>query len=253
MMTQQLIQSNWHLDQVHPLFYLIVYAIDTLCTVYGVSGLVSHVAERLGLQGLQNAIQRFLYDQLNPDAEIPGDRADLHVCPVFHGKVRVFHSASATFCAPSDQSGVGGMHHEIIRATPSWQGGHPCYDCILVAKGGTDTEGFCSLMVGRVRLFFSCVHEGHRYSCALIDWFVPIAEEPDELTGMWIVAPEVDNDGRRVQSLISLDLVVRGAHLIGVYGSDLLPIDLHFLESLDAFKAYYVNKYIDHHANTLVF
>ena len=27
----------------------------------------------------------------------------------------------------------------------------------------------------------------------------------------------------------------------------------NFSESLDAFKAYYVNKYIDHHANMLVF
>jgi len=252
-MTQQLIQSNWHLDQVCLSFCLIVNAIDALGTVYGVSGLVSHVVECLGLQGLQDMIQRFLYDQLNPDAEIPGDRADLRACPVFHRKVRVFHSATTTFCAPSNQSGVGGMRREIIRATPSWQGGHPRYDCIFVAKGGTDTEGFRSVMVGRVRLFFSCVHAGHCYSCALVDWFVPIAEEPDELTGMWVVAPEVDNDGRRVQSVISLDSVVRGAHLIGVYGNGLLPVDLHFSESLDAFKAYYVNKYIDHHANTLVF
>ena len=100
------------------------------------------------------------------------------------------------------------MHHEIIHATPSWQGGHPHYDCIFVAKGGTDTEGFCSVMVGRVCLFFSCVHAGHCYSCVLVDWFVPIAEEPDELTGMWVVAPEVDNDGHHVQSVISLNSVV---------------------------------------------
>ena len=219
----------------------------------GVSGLILHVEESLGLQGLQDAIRHFLYDQLNPDADIPGDQADLRICPVFHGKVQVFHSAAATFCAPSDQLGIGGMHCEIIHATPSWQGGHPHYDCVFVAKGGMDTEGFRSLLVGRVHLFFSCVHTGHLYSCTLVDWFVPIAEEPDKLTGMWIVAPEVDNDGRCIQSVISLDSVVRGVHLIGVYGSEFIPVDLHFSESLDAFKAYYVNKYIDHHANTLVF
>jgi len=104
-----------------------------------VSGTVLHVADCLGLEGLQEAIRCFLYDQVNPDAEIPGDRVDLHLCPLFQGKVQVFHSAAATFCAPSDQSGVGGMRHEIIRATPSWQGGPPCYDCIYVAKGGMDT------------------------------------------------------------------------------------------------------------------
>ena len=236
-----------------------VISIDTLlyqhivCAVYGVSGAVADVADRLGLQGLQEAIRHFLYDQLYPDAEIPGDRTDLCVCPLFQGKVRVFHSATATFCAPSDQSGVGGMRREIIHATPSWQGGPPHYDCVYVAKGGVETEGFRSLLVGRVCLFFSCVHAGHRYSCALLDWFIPIADEPNELTGMWIVVLEVDNNGRRVQSVVALDSVVQGAHLIGVYGREFIPVDLHFSESLDAFKAYYVNKYIDHQANMLVF
>ena len=81
--------------------------------------MVLHVADRLGLQGLQEAIHCFLYNQVNPDAEIPGDRVDLCLCPLFQGRVWVFHSAAATFCAPSDQSGIGGMCHEIIHATPS--------------------------------------------------------------------------------------------------------------------------------------
>ncbi|KIM50469.1 hypothetical protein SCLCIDRAFT_94002, partial [Scleroderma citrinum Foug A] len=140
------------------------------------------------------------------------------------------------------------MHHEIIHATPSWQGGPPHYDCIYVAKGGMDMEGFRSLMVGRVHLFFSCVHAGEDYSCALVDWFIPVDDKPDEVTGMWIVAPEMDNNGHRVQSVVSLDSMVQGAHLIGVYGSEFIPVNLHFSESLDVFQSYYVNKYIDHHA-----
>ena len=224
-----------------------------LCAVSGVSGLVSHVAEQLGLQGLQDAIQHFLYNQLYPNVEIPGDHVDLCVCPLFQGRVWVFHSAAATFCMPSNQSGVGGMHREIICATPTWQGGAPCYDCVYVAKGGVDTEGFWSLMVGRVHLFFSCVHAGDCYLCALVDWFIPIADEPDKLTGMWMVVLEVDNDGWWVQSVVSLGSIVQGAHLIGVYGGEFIPVDLHFSKSLDAFEAYCVNKYIDHHANILVF
>ncbi|KIM50686.1 hypothetical protein SCLCIDRAFT_144849, partial [Scleroderma citrinum Foug A] len=168
-------------------------------------------------------------------------------------RVQVFYSAVATFCMPSDQSGVGGMCREIIRAMLSWQGDPPHYDCVYVAKGGMETEGFCSLMVGRVHLFFSCVHVRHNYSCALVDWFMPVADEPDRLTGMWIMAPEVDDSGHCVQCVISLDSVVHGAHFIGVYGGDFIPVDLRFSDSLDAFKAYYVNKYIDHHANMLVF
>ncbi|KIM63074.1 hypothetical protein SCLCIDRAFT_39268, partial [Scleroderma citrinum Foug A] len=58
---------------------------------------------------LQEAIHCFLYDQVNPDAEIPGDHVDLHLCPLFQGKVWVFHSAAAMFCAPSDQPGIEGM------------------------------------------------------------------------------------------------------------------------------------------------
>ncbi|KIM62264.1 hypothetical protein SCLCIDRAFT_120036 [Scleroderma citrinum Foug A] len=193
------------------------------------SGLVLHVAERLGLRGLQDAIRCFLYDQLYPDAEIPGDCADLRVCPLFQSRIQVFHSATATFCAPSDQSGVGGMHCEMIRATPSWQGGPPRYDCVYVAKGGVETEGFCSLMVGRVHLFFSCMHTGVCYSCTLVDWFIPIADGPDELTGMWIVVPEVDNDGRRVQSVVSLDSMVRGAHLREFMAVNLFPLTSTFL------------------------
>ena len=56
-------------------------------------------------------------------------------------------------------------------------------------------EGFRSLMVGRVHLFFSCEHAGEDYLCALVDWFIPVDDEPDEVTGMWIVALEMDNNG----------------------------------------------------------
>ena len=85
-----------------------------------VSGIVTHVADCLGLPTLQEEIRHFLYDQLYPFSDIPGDRVDLRVCPDFQGKVSVFNSAKAVFFAPSDQSGVGGMRREIIHATPSW-------------------------------------------------------------------------------------------------------------------------------------
>ena len=64
----------------------------------------------------------------------------------------MFNSVKAVFFVPSDQSGVGGMCHEIICATPSWRGGPGRYDCVYVAKGGMDTDGFQSLLVARVRL-----------------------------------------------------------------------------------------------------
>ncbi|KAF8233892.1 hypothetical protein L208DRAFT_1006870, partial [Tricholoma matsutake] len=41
-------------------------------------------------------------------------------------------SAIATFHAPSDISGIGGMHHEHIHTVKSWQKGPGRYDTIFV-------------------------------------------------------------------------------------------------------------------------
>ena len=71
------------------------------------------------------------------------------------------------------------------------------------------------------------------------------------LTGMWIVALEMKAAGQRVRAVISVKTILRGAHLIGVYGEEHLPASFHFSKSLNAFNAYYVNKYIDHHSFTL--
>ncbi|KAI9573323.1 hypothetical protein HD554DRAFT_1171973, partial [Boletus coccyginus] len=54
-----------------------------------------------------------------------------------------------------------------------------------------------------------------------------------------------------VRAVISVKTILRGVHLIGVYGKEHLPVRFHFSESLTAFNAYYVNKYIDHHSYTI--
>ena len=65
-------------------------------------------------------IRCFLYDQLNPESELTSADVRLHDCPAFTGKVSVFSSAAATYYAPSNPSGVGGMCREHIQATRSW-------------------------------------------------------------------------------------------------------------------------------------
>lgn len=95
--------------------------------------------------------------------------------------------------------------------------------------------------------------QGDQIPCALIEWFSPVGEECDEDTGMWIVEPDIDIDGHRILGIIHIDTIIRCAHLIGVAGSDLIPVDLTFSDSLDAFKSFYVNKYADHHAHELAF
>lgn len=65
----------------------------------------------------------------------------------------MYNSARATFYAPSDLSGIGGMHHERIRATRSWYGGSPRYDCVFLGRG-TEEVGFSGLHAAHVLLFF---------------------------------------------------------------------------------------------------
>jgi len=54
-------------------------------------------------------------------------------------------------------------------------------------------------------------------------------------------------------SIIHLDSMVCGAHLMGIAGTTRIPHHLMFDRSLDAFQGFYVNKYIDHHAHEYVF
>ena len=140
------------------------------------------------------------------------------------------------------------MHRERIRAVSTWRNGPARYDCVYVSTD-PKAEGMRGLDVARVRLFFEFSFNGIKYPCALIQWFSRVADGPDEDTGMWIVQPDKDvSSGLPIRQIIHLDTIVRAAHLIGVYGDVFLPRELTFDRSLDAFHAYYVNKFIDHHA-----
>jgi hypothetical protein len=192
-------------------------------------------------------IRRFLYDQLHPDGPLTSSEVSLATCPFFDGRIFVYYSASATFFAPSDLSGVGGMRREHIRATPSWRKGPPRYDCVFL-NSDPDLAGMLGLDVVRVLLFFSFKFRNVSYPCAFVSWYSRLGDEPDENTGMWKVEPEVDVNGSPVVSVIHLDCVLRAAHLIGVYGEDFISADLKEFQSLDTFRTFYVNKFADHHA-----
>src|SRR5258707_7794315 len=76
-------------------------------------------------------ICRFLYAQRHPESNIK--HISLDNLPAFHEKVTLYPSAVATFYAPSDISGTGGMHCEYICTTLDWGKKHECrYDCIFV-------------------------------------------------------------------------------------------------------------------------
>ena len=99
----------------------------------------------------------------------------------------------------------------------------------------------------------SFMFEGKKYPCALVEWFSQIGNIPDVETGLWVVEPDLNDDGSRYCSIIHIDSIVRGAHLIPVYGHDFIPLNINFSNSLDTFRGYYVNKFVDYHAHTIAF
>jgi hypothetical protein len=193
-------------------------------------------------------LRRFLYDQIYPHARVPSSRVSIDACPVFQGKISVFLCASATFRAPSDPSGPRSMHREYIRATPAWRKGHSRYDCVFI-NAQPDLPGMRGLEVARVFLFFSFVHKDTCYPCALIQWFSVVGDEPDDETGLWMVEPEVHKDGQPYLAVIHLDSIFRAAHLIPAYHtSNFVRRSLTMHDTLDEFKTFYINRYVDHHA-----
>ncbi|KAG2098388.1 uncharacterized protein F5147DRAFT_754784 [Suillus discolor] len=190
------------------------------------------LAEELNIPSLPDLLRRFLFQQLHPKDPRDPSNIPLAECPLYLSKISVFNSASSRFYAPSDLSGIGGMRVEHIHSSlPGMQG----------------------LEVARVRAFFSFRYRGRLYPCALISWFDKVGDAPDEDTGMWIVRPGFGADSAPGYAVIHIDSIYCAAHLIPMYGVQFVPRELKFYHSYDAFQAYYVNKYADHHAFEIAF
>ncbi|KAF7982136.1 hypothetical protein HWV62_29873 [Athelia sp. TMB] len=210
---------------------------------------VQTLAEQICQPDLKPLIQQFLQEQLTPIDERLSSPTAL---PFFKETISTFPSAQAIFYAPSDICGTGGMRKERIRAVPSWYKGPARYDTVFV-ETDANAKGMRALDVARVRLFFSFTFRGIVYPCALVHWLQRVDEAPDEATGMWIVEPELDEDGNRLAAVLHLDTIVRAAHLIGVYGNTQIPRGILPAHSLDIFSSYYVNKFADHHTFEIAF
>lgn len=193
--------------------------------------------------------QQFLYDQLNPHNNIAGATVHPSHLPRIVSNIKVYHSTIATFYAPSNYSGEGGMYRERIHATPLWNKGDihgPRYDCILIDNDAS-LPCFAGLAAARLCLLFSFLHAGIYYPCALVEWYTIDGTTPDSTTGYWILKPKVAR-GQRVQSVIHLDCIMRGAHLMPVFGDEFVPRTIDYTMSLDFFRSFYLNHHIDPHA-----
>ncbi|KAJ6524384.1 hypothetical protein DFH09DRAFT_1286341 [Mycena vulgaris] len=196
------------------------------------------LAAHIKVPNLPALLAAFLDDQIHPDR--------------YSDDSNCFRQQSlATFYAPSDASGIRGMRRERIRSTPSWRKHGPRRDCAFAVEDQQE-QGFRGMSVVRVKLFFSFTHDGVDYPCALVDWFKKVGRSPDTQTGMWIVEPEMHGQ-TRLTTIIHLNTLLRGAHLIPVFGSAHIPLGFRHIHSLDAFKSFHLNKYVDHHANEIAF
>ena len=109
------------------------------------------------------------------------------------------------------------------------------------------------LLVARVYLFFRFSHDGVDYPCALVRWY-STSSEPDASTGLWVVQPELTRRGMRHMGVIHIDSIVRGAHLLPRFPSD-TPVyrEINYMNVLDVYTSFYVNRFIDHHAFEIAF
>ena len=205
----------------------------------------------IGHSNLCELTEHFLFEQLNHGNNILAEQPAVDY-PSTSSKFSVFHSAVATFYAPSDESGSHGMCHEQIWASPLWCKKMPQYDTALVVED-KGMPGIKGLQVVRVKLFFSFSFDGVDYLCALVEWFSHIGSCPDPNTGLWKVRPKV-TQGQWDVSVIHLDSFFRGTHLLPIFDGDhFLPHGFHHSYTLDSFHTYFVNKCIDNLAHEMLF
>ncbi|KAG0692045.1 hypothetical protein DFH29DRAFT_985968 [Suillus ampliporus] len=83
-------------------------------------------------------------------------------------------------------------------------------------------------------------------------FYTPSDPTPDEDMGTWIVQPSFDGCSPNI-SVIHINAIYCAAHLLPIYGTDYIPHNINFYHSLDAFCAFYINKFADHHGFEIAF
>ena len=148
----------------------------------------------LGKPDFCQQLQHFIQDQLQDSSPESDTASSSSMLPALPTKIATYASAVATFYAPSDISGIGGMRSERICAVDTWRHGNGWNDCMFINTDPTQ-PGMRGLDVTCTRLFFSFVHEQVKYFCAFVEWFSQIGDCADENMGMWSVEVEIFEDG----------------------------------------------------------
>ena len=58
---------------------------------------------------------------------------------------------------------------------------------------------------------------------------------------------------QKLMSIIHIDTILHGAHLVGIGGDRFIPNELKHTDSLHAFKTFFVNKFINYHMHELAY
>jgi hypothetical protein len=188
-------------------------------------------------------MQRFLYRHAHLNIARPALQLWM---PAFSGWIGVHASAKATYYAPSDLSGWSGTHREVIRSTGNWYRRYERRDTILVQTGPADSF-MGGLKVARVLRFVSFSFLDVEYHAALVEWFEPIGNQPDQLTGMWRLRRSHMCNAAELE-LIPISSIARSCHLAPVFGDQWLPKSFHHSRSHVAFREFWLNHYSDYHA-----
>ncbi|TCD60181.1 hypothetical protein EIP91_010605 [Steccherinum ochraceum] len=209
---------------------------------------VEGLAEYLDDPSFPSLVHDFLTGYLDKSLTLDPDEVDDD--EVKGSLAYVHHSAAATYFAPSDACGTGGMHREHLRVTRSWWKGPARYDCALV-RADDDAEVHLTaggFTVVRIKLLFSLKRAAKRYPCALVHWFSRTFHATEQVTGLYSVAPQYYDSGDPFLEVIPISSIYRAAHSIPVYSEDhLLPHTLSFDQTLDSFSHFFINKFADHH------
>lgn len=214
--------------------------------------LLDKISTFLKVPNLKLLIRRFLFAQMHPDE----DELEASNLPMVRSsmKISVFHSATATFSAPTDPSSHQGVKRDQIRAHPNWRGQGPRKDTVLVVTDANE-PGMLGMDIARVHLLFSFTYQGVYYPCALAQWFSKLDDCPDPVTGFWRVAPDRHEDSEPIYQIIHLDTIFRAVHLLPCFGDSFIPNKLMRTprRSLDAFRELFVNCFTDHHSYDIIF
>lgn len=202
------------------------------------------IANRISLPQFPQLLSSYLQKDVVPHAS---SAAKLRLQQFSSLQLDIHPSAVATFHAPSDGSGTAGMCRKRIRAVDSWMGGPGRYDTVFIKENPDAVTVSGGLSVGRVKLLFSLALPGEVLECALIHHFGVLGTKADEDMGMWTVRPLL-RQLRPKLSVIPLQKIFRAAHLIPVYSAERVPYKFSPAQTLDHYKKFYINKFVDIHA-----